>query len=189
MRSLVCLFILAFLNVSPRLSGFLILSEDGGGLGTGFLYLCQKIFKFSNGFFNTNAAPQKPPSAHLPTPFARLVLVFGYECVFARLFCYLLPFRWAMCVSYFFFNFYFRFLAAASWPHGAGKLGKSQRAQKNSQKGQLTLSCCKCNKKSLWRKSRRRKSQLEWKLWRRVNEWHVRRWKSTKNKDLYGSKN
>lgn len=163
---------------------FLILSENGGGLGTGFLYLCQKIFKFSNGFFNTNAAP--PPS--LPTPFARLVLVFGYECVFARLFCYLLPFRWAMCVSYFFFNFYFRFLAAASWPHGAGKLGKSQRAQKNSQKGQLTLSCCKCNKKSLWRKSRRRKSQLEWKLWRRVNEWHVRRWKSTKNKDLYGSK-
>lgn len=153
---------------------------------------CTCAKKFSN--FQMASSIQMPPRRNtppppsLPTPFSRLVLVFGYECVFARLFCYLLPFRWAMCVSYLFFNFYFRFLAAASWPHGAGKLGKSQRAQKNSQKGQLTLSCCKCNKKSLWRKSRRRKSQLEWKLWRRVNEWHVRRWKSTKNKDLYGSK-
>jgi len=44
-----------------------------------------------------------------------------------------------MCVSYFFFNFYFRFLAAASWPHGAGKLGKSQRAHKNSAQGQKRI--------------------------------------------------
>nr|DAA03038.1 TPA_inf: HDC10635 [Drosophila melanogaster] len=39
---------------------------------------------------------------------------------------------------------------AASWPHGAGKLGKSQRAKKNSQKGQLTLSRCKCKKKNVF---------------------------------------
>lgn len=148
MRSLVCLFILAFLNVSPRLSGFFDFVRGRGRSGDRFPVPVPKNFQIFKWLLQYKCRPAEtpPPPPSLPTPFSRLVLVFGYECVFARLFCYLLPFRWAMCVSYLFFNFYFRFLAAASWPHGAGKLGKSQRAQKNSQKGQLTLSCCKCKK-------------------------------------------
>jgi len=60
MRSLVCLFILAFLNVSLVFGGFFFFFDffrgrAWGRAGTGFLYLCQKIFKFSNGFFNTIA--------------------------------------------------------------------------------------------------------------------------------------